>query len=87
MENDGTKRALRLLWLIVLAAAVRDALRGHRKHGEVFGLVPYDFRMPTVDRARAHSWNPESRRILTPATFGIGWSINLGRLARLAHLA
>jgi hypothetical protein len=86
VEDDGTKRAFRVLWFVVVAAAVADAVRTHRRHGVVFGIVPYDFRMPTVERARSHTWNPESSRILTPTTFGIGWSVNLGRLARLAHL-
>jgi uncharacterized membrane protein len=31
-------------------------------------------------------WNPEASRVLTPITFGVGWTLNLGRLARLAHL-
>jgi len=86
VENDGTKRAFRVLWLMVLGAAVADALRTHRRHGVVLGVVPYDFRVPTVERTRAHTWNPESTRVLTPTTFGVGWSVNLGRLARLAHL-
>jgi uncharacterized membrane protein len=87
VEDDGRKQAFRLLWLLLVAAAVAEALRTGRKHGEVFRIVPYDFRLPTADRARARTWNPESKRILTPTTFGVGWSINLGRLARLAHLA
>jgi uncharacterized protein DUF5808 len=86
VEDDGTKRAIRFLWLLLVAAAVGDAIRTGRRHGEVFGLVPYDFRLPTAERARAHTWNPDSKRLLTPTTFGVGWSINLGRLARLAHL-
>jgi len=66
--------------------AIADAVRNDRRHGEVFGFVPYEFRVPTIARARAHVWSPASRRILTPTTFGLGWSVNLGRLARLTHL-
>ena len=87
MENDGTKRAVRLLWLAVVAAAVGEAVRTNRKYGELFGVVPYDFRLPTAERARSRTWNPDSKRLLTPTTFGVGWSINLGRVARIAHLA
>jgi hypothetical protein len=75
-----------MLWLLVVAAAVLDAVRNRRRHGEAFGFVPYDFRMPTLERARSRTWNPASTRLLTPMTFGVGWSLNLGRLARLAHL-
>jgi hypothetical protein len=87
MEDRGVKRAVRVVWVALLSAAVADAVRNHRRHGELFGFVPYDFRMPTLDRARAHTWNPGSARILAPTTFGVGWTVNLGRVARLTHLA
>ena len=77
---------MRVLWLTVVGAAIADALRHDRRHGELFGFVPYDFRMPTIERTRTRTWNPSSPRILTPTTFGVGWSVNLGRVARLAHL-
>ena len=86
MDDERIKRVVRALWVGLLGAAVADALRNERAHGEVFGFVPYDFRLPTLDRARSHAWNPRSARVLTPPTFGVGWSINLGRVARLAHL-
>ena len=86
MEEERVKRAVRVLWVAIVGAAIRDALRTGRGHGELFGFVPYDFRLPTVARARARTWNPDSPRVLTPVTFGVGWSVNLGRLARLARL-
>ena len=54
--------------------------------GELFGIIPYDFRIPDVERARRKTWDPQSARILTPTTFGVGWSVNLGRLARIAGI-
>ena len=87
MGEKLVKRVVRSLWLVLVGAAVGDAVLKRRKHGEVFGFVPYDFRLPTLERARRHAWSPRSRRILTPTTFGIGWSVNFGRLARLARLA
>jgi hypothetical protein len=87
VENDRIKRVVRVLWLTVVGAAIADAVRNERRHGELFGFVPYDFRMPTIDRTRERTWDPASRRLLTPTTFGVGWSVNLGRVARLAHLA
>jgi hypothetical protein len=86
VEDERVKRAVRMLWVALVGAALADAVRNNRRHGELFGFVPYDFRLPTAERARARTWNPESNRVLTPVTFGVGWSLNLGRLARLAHL-
>jgi hypothetical protein len=81
------RRAVRVLWVTLLGAAIADAIRNDRSHGELFGFIPYDFRMPTLERARVRTWNPGLPRVLTPATFGVGWTVNLGRVARLAHLA
>jgi hypothetical protein len=86
VEDERVKRVMRMLWVALVGAAVADALRNNRRHGELFGFVPYDFRLPTAERAKVRMWNPGSRRLLTPVTFGVGWSLNLGRLARLAHL-
>lgn len=86
MEDERVKRVVRVLWLALVGAAVRDALRTGRSHGELLGFVPYDFRFPTVERARDRMWNPDASRVLGPITFGVGWTLNLGRLARLAHL-
>jgi hypothetical protein len=86
VNESPVRKAARALWIAIAGAAVLDAIRSGRLHGEVFGFVPYDFRPPTVERARERTWNPRSKRILTPITFGVGWSLNLGRLARIAHL-
>ncbi len=51
--------------------------------GEVAGFVPYEFRIPNLERIKASWWNPDQDRILTPMVWGIGWSINVGRLARM----
>jgi hypothetical protein len=85
VEDERFRRVIRFLWVAVVGAAIADAWRNKRDHGELFGFVPYDFRVPTPERAKRHTWDPSSSRILTPTTFGVGWSVNLGRLARLAH--
>ena len=54
-------------------------------HGRVLG-VPYDFRMPTVERLQARLWNPDDERIMVPHVFGIGWGVNLYQLKRRAQL-
>jgi len=49
-------------------------------HGKMAGFIPYDFRMPTIERLKEAYWNPYERRVLTPEVFGIGWAINFYRL-------
>lgn len=66
------------------AAAVYDQARRPPNertwHGRVAG-VPYDFRRPTLDEALEKLWNPDNPSICAPTLFGVGWSINLYRLA------
>lgn len=83
-----------LRWLVPFAVVGWLVVRELQKpadqrtwHGEIGGVVPYDLRPPSVERFRRSWWNPESERLLTPQVIGVGWAINLGRLARLAGLA
>ena len=62
-------------------AAVVYAIRTRRPAGQLLS-VPYDFRMPTVERLRRRLWNPDDRRLITPQAFGIGWSVNAYELMR-----
>jgi hypothetical protein len=68
----------------LVGAAVATELRkprGRRTwHGKALGVVPYDFRRPTVERVRSRWWNPRDRRLFTPRAFGVGWDVNLARL-------
>jgi uncharacterized membrane protein len=83
-----TKRTGRIAGLAVgvglVAAAVATELRKPARkrswHGRIAGVVPYDFRRPTLRRAKSRWWNPRDPRILTPRTFGVGWDVNIGRL-------
>jgi hypothetical protein len=79
-----------LFKLVVMAltgAAVWQELQkpeGERTwEGEVAG-IPYDFRPPTFERMKAAWWNPDDDRIVTPGVWGVGWTLNFGRLFRLA---
>ncbi len=47
-----------------------------RTHGKILGLVPYDFRTPSLQRARRTFWNPDDERFLVPTLFGVGWTVN-----------
>ncbi len=72
--------------LVLVALALLDQLvrdpRYRDWHGDVFG-VPYDLRFPTRERLRERAWAPDNPAILTPHVFGVGWSINLGRIVWL----
>lgn len=63
----------------LVVAAILDQLRLQPEqrtwHGEVAG-VPYDFRMPTIERLQTTFWNKDTSRVLVPHAFGVGWSIN-----------
>lgn len=75
---------LKILTLGLAALAVYQELSkspDQRKwHGKIAGIIPYDFRLPTVARIRDRLWNPNDPRILTERVFGIGWTINFHSL-------
>ena len=82
-------RLLAFAGTVLAVLAVLDQL-GRRPedrdwHGRILG-VPYDFRLPTVDRLVERVWNPDDERILVPQVIGIGWTINLYQLKRRAQL-
>jgi len=49
------------------------------KTGKFLG-VPYDWRRPTLARAKSRLWNPSEPRLLVPKTFGWGYDVNFARL-------
>jgi Family of unknown function (DUF5808) len=55
--------------------------------GTIAGVVPYDFRPPTPDRILASLWAPDDPRILKPHAFGVGWTLNFGRVVALLRRA
>ena len=65
-------------WAVVLELRTSADRRGW--HGRVAGFVPYDFRLPTVDRMRSSWWDPNGP-LLTPQVMGVGWTLNFGRVA------
>jgi hypothetical protein len=87
---DRVRRIVKLAALAVTVAAIVEQLRLPAEQrtweGRVGGLVPYDFRMPTFDRAKSRWWNPDDDRLFVPTVFGVGWTINAARLGRLLGL-
>jgi hypothetical protein len=63
-----------------VATELRKAPEDRTWEGRLAGRIPYDFRPPTLARARERLWNPADRRVLVPTVFGVGWTVNLGRL-------
>jgi len=83
------RRFVKLVALGLIVAAVIEQLRRDPDErtweGAVGGIVPYDFRMPTLERARSRWWNTDDDRLFVPQVFGVGWTVNLARLASLAR--
>lgn len=70
-------RPSKLVVTVALGLALVSRMKG--KTGTLLGM-PYDWRRPTVARAKSRLWNPDDARLLTPRTFGLGWDINFARL-------
>lgn len=79
---------VRLLAAGLAVAAVVKELRlpPERRtwHGTVAGFVPYEFRRPTLARVRERLWSPQGA-LVQPHVFGVGWTLNLGRLVALVR--
>lgn len=75
---------LSALFLAIAASAIREQLRREPPdrtwYGKVVG-IPYDFRFPTAERLRTTFWNKNVPDLVVPQVFGIGWTINLYRIA------
>jgi uncharacterized membrane protein len=72
------RRHSKLVVTGVLGLAAASLVKGGRT-GTVLG-IPYDWRRPTVARAKSRLWNPAEPRLVVPRVFGLGWDINFARL-------
>ena len=90
---DTARGELRdLMWLLRMSilAAVAGALYVELRkppeqrtwNGKLLGVVPYDFRLPTLDGLRQAYWNPRSPKVFTPRPLGVGWAVNVPTLLR-----
>lgn len=84
---DDFRKLIKWTAIALAAVAIVEQLRRPSEErtweGAVVGFVPYDFRMPTIERARSRWWNSDEPRLFVPQVFGLGWTINLARLADL----
>jgi len=68
------------IWLAFFAALYQELKKPAEErtwHGKVAGVVPYDFRLPTIERIREAYWDPDSDVLFTERVVGVGWSVNL----------
>jgi hypothetical protein len=83
--NDLLKLIRTLAWM-AFAAAIYQELRkppeARTWNGKVAGVVPYDFRVPTLDHLRDAYWSPESDRVFSENVVGVGWAVNVPVAAR-----
>ncbi len=86
--KDAVQGLVRLLAAALAVAAVVKELRTPPErrtwHGTVAGFVPYEFRRPTLARLKERLWSPQGA-LVQPHVFGVGWTVNLGRLVALVR--
>lgn len=86
VELNGMRDMATLVGVGLLAAAIVTELRkppaARSWNGRLAGWIPYDFRPPTLGRLIRQWWNPDNPRFITETPFGVGWTVNVGRLAR-----
>lgn len=72
---------LAIIGIIAIVQELQKPKDQRAWHGKVADLVPYDFRMPTLERVKASYWNPDGP-VLPGKPFGVGWALNVGALAK-----
>jgi hypothetical protein len=68
------------IWLAFFGALYQELKKPPEErtwHGKVAGVVPYDFRVPTIERIREAYWAPDRDVLFTEKVVGIGWAVNL----------
>ena len=79
MHKEWLVRFVQVAVITVALAAVCQELEKPAEerswHGKV-GFIPYDFRLPTIERIREGYWNEDSPHVFSPEVIGLGWAIN-----------
>ena len=80
MSREWFSRIVQVTVIALAMAAICQELEKPREertwHGKIARYIPYDFRLPTIERFKESYWNPYHSRIFTPEVFGVGWAIN-----------
>ena len=69
-----------LAWAI--ATELKKDPKDRQWHGELAGVVPYDFRIPTPDKIKKTYWDTGSDQVIKRSAFGVGWTVNFAVIAR-----
>ena len=89
MVREWFIRLVQAAAITITIAAVCQELEKPKEerhwHGKL-GFIPYDFRLPTLERLKESYWNPDDNRIFTPEAIGIGWGINFFSLLEKLRL-
>jgi hypothetical protein len=83
--KDIMRMVRTLMWLALVGAIYQEVKKPPEErtwHGRVAGLVPYDFRVPTLERIRSAYWDPDSDEVFSDRVFGVGWAVNVPVAAR-----
>jgi hypothetical protein len=87
--GGGLKKLITVAAIALTAAAVVKELRtpeSDRKwHGKIASVVPYELRVPTLERARERLWDPNAKNLVGPRVFGVGWSVNAGKAVAIVR--
>jgi hypothetical protein len=82
---------IRTVILATVAAAIWSELRkppeARTWNGRLVGVIPYDFRLPSLAQLRDAYWNPSSNRLFTDRPLGVGWAVNIPALLRRTGVA
>jgi hypothetical protein len=89
MGKEWLGRLVQAAAITITIAAICQELEKPKEerhwYGKV-GFIPYDFRMPTIERLKEAYWNPDESRIFSPRVLGIGWAINFFALLEKMRL-
>jgi hypothetical protein len=83
--SDLVKMVRTLFWMALVAAIYQELKKPPEErtwHGKVAGAIPYDFRVPTIDKIREAYWDPQSDRVFSDRVIGVGWAVNIPTAAR-----
>lgn len=83
MNREWIVRFVEAAVVTIALAAVCQELEKPKEerhwHGKV-GFIPYDFRIPTIERIQESYWNPDTSQVFLPGGIGLGWAINFHAL-------
>ena len=83
--GDLLKLVRTLAWATLVAAIYQELKKQPQErtwHGRVAGTVPYDFRVPTLEKFREAYWAPDTDRVFSDRVIGVGWAVNIPAAVR-----